>query len=76
MNNTITYLCIYNINKFNCTKFNDFHEANNYYLKNNNNNTLQYSTIIFICKYIPLFLHKYFIKNKLSNIFLNNIHLQ
>lgn len=74
MNNHITYLCIYDNNKFNCTKFNNFEDADNYYLKNYNN-TLQYSSIIFICKYIPLFLHKYFIKNKLSNIFINKINL-
>lgn len=52
------YLCTSN---YNCQKFDSFLEANKYYTNKNNN----YSYIISISKYIPLFLHDYMIKYKL-----------
>ena len=60
----MNYLCICNINTIgiicNCKSFNSFIEANNYYIKNNENNK-HISTMI-STEYIPHLFKKYYLK--------------
>ena len=58
MTNSV-YLCVknnINYNNFNCYKFNNFIEADKYFIENFNNNSL--STMIPVYKYLPLFIQK------------------
>jgi len=65
------YLCnLENYHKYNCKVFQSFLEANDYH-KINYRYKNNWSTIISINKYIPLFIHKYILHYKLSNIFIN-----
>jgi hypothetical protein len=67
MSNSI-FLCVKeNNNNFNCYKFNSFIEANNHYKKKYDYNTS--STMISVCKYLPLFIQKFIIDYKLKNLF-------
>jgi hypothetical protein len=68
MSNSV-FLCVKlnNINNFNCYKFNNFIEADNYYKNKYNNNN--YSTMISVFKYLPLFIQKFIIDYKLKNLF-------
>lgn len=65
------YLCICDKNYLdiscNCKSFNSFMEANDYYMKNYNNNNQHISTMI-STKYIPHILKKYYLNNKISEL--------
>jgi hypothetical protein len=69
------YLCICNINTIgiicDCKSFNSFIEANNYYIKNNENNenNKHISTMI-STEYIPHLFKKYYLNYKLSKLLL------
>jgi hypothetical protein len=61
------YLCIQKskFDEFICIKFNSYEDANKHYYKYYNN--LDYrSTLIPVCSYTPLFLHKYILHYKIS----------
>jgi hypothetical protein len=68
----LVYLCVKqnnSYNNFNCYRFNNFIEADKYFIENFNNNSL--STMIPIYKYLPLFiqhfiLKKLFVKTKIN----------
>lgn len=63
------YLCTNNnYNKYKCKSFNNFIEANKYYNENYKNN---WSSMISINIFIPLFLHKYILQYKLAKLFIN-----
>jgi hypothetical protein len=48
------FLCVkQNINNFDCYKFNNFIEADNYFIKKYNNDT-SLSTMISVSQYLPL----------------------
>jgi|688.fasta_scaffold11994_1 hypothetical protein len=72
MENSV-YLCVkqnINCNNFNCYKFNNFIEADKYFIENFNNNSL--STMIPVYKYLPLFIQKIIIDYKLKNLFVKS----
>jgi hypothetical protein len=70
MTNSV-YLCVKNNINFNCYKFNNFIEADKYFIENfNNNNSL--STMISIYKYLPSFIQKFIIDYKLKNLFVKS----
>ena len=72
MSNSV-YLCVkqnINYNNFNCYKFNNFIEADKYFIENFNNNSL--STMIPVYKYLPLFIQKIIIDYKLKNLFVKS----
>jgi hypothetical protein len=68
---TSVYLCVkqnYSCNNFNCYRFNNFIEADKYFIENFNNNSL--STMIPIYKYLPLFIQQFILDYKLKNLFI------
>ena len=72
MENSV-YLCVkqnISYNNFNCYKFNNFIEADKYFIENFNNNSL--STMIPVYKYLPLFIQKIIIDYKLKNLFVKS----
>jgi hypothetical protein len=62
------------IDTFVCHKFNTFIEADKYFNSNYSNKDVINSTMIPICKFMPIFLEKKIIQYKLSTIF-NKIEL-
>ena len=66
------FLCIQkNINYFECRKFNDFVQADNYFIENYKNDNIV-STMISISKYLPLFIQNYIINYKLKELFVKS----
>ena len=66
------FLCIKkDINRYDCKKFNNFLDANNYFIENYKDVIIT-STMISVCKYLPLFIQKYILNNKLKNIFVKS----
>jgi len=63
------YLCTQseNLKPYKCIMFLSYSEANNYY-KNNYSGKVIFSTMIHVCKFIPLYFHKSILKNKLSDL--------
>jgi hypothetical protein len=58
------FLCVkQNINNFDCYKFNNFIEADNYFIQKYNNTD---STMISVSQYLPLFIQKIIIDYKLK----------
>lgn len=73
INHLKVYLCIRNNMQptYECKMFNNFLEADNYYIYQNeinNNNYNHFVSILPICKYTPSFLHKYILNFKLANM--------
>jgi hypothetical protein len=67
------FLCIQkNINYFECRKFNDFIQANNYFIEKYKNDNTVVSTMISVCKYLPLFIQNYIINYKLKQLFVKS----
>jgi len=77
------YLCIQNSNKssenidgFKCFQFKNFLEARDYYKKKNykilNDNIIYRHTMIPICKWSPIRLHKFILNYKLNSLFWKN----
>ena len=67
------FLCIQkNINYFECRKFNDFIQANNYFIEKYKNDNTVVSTMISISKYLPLFIQNYIINYKLKELFVKS----
>ena len=78
------YLCIQNssvtsphIDGFKCFKFSNFKEADDYFNKTNNKNLPENKeyhrhTMIPVCKWTPLRLHKFVLNYKLQNLFWKN----
>jgi hypothetical protein len=71
------FLCVkQNINNFDCYKFNNFIEADNYFIKKYNNDTLStmivISTMISVSQYLPLFIQKIIIDYKLKKLFVKS----
>lgn len=65
------YLCVNDfIRKYNCTQFNNFIDANNYY-ENNYENSTNNSTMIYISNLIPFIFHKFIIEYKLYKLFIS-----
>jgi hypothetical protein len=76
MTNSV-YLCVknknnINYNNFNCYKFNNFIEADKYFIENFNNNNNSLSTMISVYKYLPSFIQKFIIDYKLKNLFVKS----
>jgi hypothetical protein len=57
--NSCVYLCVKEDDVFKCVKYNSFQEAE----KNNNN------IIIPVCRFLPVYFHKYILHYKLYNMF-------
>ncbi len=69
-NLTDVYLCYKKKGKYDCKKFNNFLEANEYYHNNYINLIIENSsTMIEVCKFNPF--KKQVLKYKLSNVFCN-----
>jgi hypothetical protein len=71
---TDVFLCVKTkLTLFECKKFKDFIEANDYFLNNYNkkdkNDINIISTMISVNKYIPIFLQKYILEYKLMKLF-------
>lgn len=78
------YLCSQYIASFKCKKFNTFKEADDHHIETyknkkekHSNNILpinnNVSTLIPICKYVPLFMDKWILRYKLRNMLYVNI---
>jgi hypothetical protein len=71
------YLCIekkcdkQHINGFNCYTFQDFNRADNFYKKNCDNEKIRH-TLIPVCKWIPVLLHKYYLNYTLKKMHWKN----
>ena len=72
------YLCIEKkntsqqmTNGFNCYTFKDFNNADAYYKKKIINKENK-STMIPVCKWIPMIFHKQYLNYKLKNLYWNN----
>ena len=69
------YLCVQKkdtlCRRFKCIKFDSYESANEHFHKNYKNKDLSASTMMPICKYTPLYFHPYFLRRKLSNLFIN-----
>ena len=66
------YLCTQTekFKPYKCIMFYSFLEANNFYQRNYSGKVL-HSTIIPVCKFVPLYFHKSILKHKLSNLLIN-----
>ena len=65
------YLCTQsdNFKPYKCIMFSSFVEANIYYQRNYSEKV--FSTMIPVCKFVPLYFHKNILKHKLSNLLIN-----
>ena len=68
-NSSNVYLCTQsdNFKPYKCIMFLSYLDANNYY-KNNYNGKVIFSTMIPVCKFVPIYFHKYVLNRKLSNL--------
>ena len=68
------YLCTQNPSSwhYECQMFDNFLQADDYYMKKYQN-TRPKSTMIPVCKYIPIFMHKSFLNHKLGKM--HNVNL-
>jgi hypothetical protein len=66
------YLCTQSdkLKPYKCIMFLSHLEADNYY-KQKYSGKVIFSTIIPVCKFIPLYFHKNILKHKLSNLLIN-----
>lgn len=64
------FLCVKENNKHNmtCKEFNDFIKADKYF-KDNHKNTGCHSTMIPVCKFMPVIAKRQVLQYKLANIF-------
>ncbi len=69
------YLCInctsYANNLFKCYKFDNYHNADDYYKKNFINQQYSASSLIPVCSYVPNYFRKYILQHKISKLFAN-----
>jgi hypothetical protein len=71
---TDVFLCVKTkLTLFECKKFNNFIDANNYFMNNYNNNDKIdiVSTMISVNKYMPAFIQKILLEYKLMKLFCN-----
>lgn len=68
-NSSNVYLCTQseNLKPYKCIMFLSYSEADNYY-KNNYSEKVIFSTIIPVCKFVPIYFHKCILNRKLSNL--------
>ena len=64
------FLCVKDVkrNKFTCKEFESFLEADKYF-KDNHKNTDCHSTMIPVCKFMPIIAKRQVLQYKLANIF-------
>lgn len=67
-NQSHIYLCVkqHYYQSYKCMKFEDYSQADSYYKKNYKNNEI--STLMPVCKYVPVMFHKYILEYKLSKL--------
>jgi hypothetical protein len=73
MNYCYIYLCVkYNKNYYECSKYDTYEIADNVFNQKYKYENNISSTLIPVCRFIPLFFHHYILHYKLSKIFIKN----
>ena len=72
------YLCVklrdkmeYFYLNYNCIKFDTYEEADKYYKKSFEDKTIESSTMMPVCKYVPEYFHPMILNYKLSKLFID-----